>query len=1462
MSNYPNQLDDDASITRVDDNLTEIGALAINQLRSAVFAVEQELGLGLSGSAGTLADRLGVSINANGTLKTSAIVAAGAIVGPVTNAEVSPTAAIAESKLALTYTTQSLYNEIQNLHTDVNNILDITSDLSLDFLKHLNGQNPLTSSANARHVVSHIDMNAEPTDSRDAAYAWPNGIAPRDKAGSLRGSNLAEFLYDLNDEIVRHQNATGTVSTTADTYGHPASAISLDSDDFVVLPRTLKDVQGFATAVDRASFGATANHQQNHHTNGVSRTCRGSILSTDGYGQSIIPYTACKTYLATGGASTTVDNNVNGDDIIEFVPTPDTTFYFDSLFAQVRAGDVLTVNHGAIETQYIIESVRYDFDNSNPPNRTYLVRVNGRNIQDSTTAVARIDRPQYSDNKFGVLTLAQADNNFGEIPSLTVGHPRGASVLGIGFNPTKLDSTHYNLYLELYPTGNPFDKSIILPAVDVTGNVGATPGKYTLDSVIETVNAAFRKEGFNFRFVAFAHNGEFGLMLADAVNNASFSIISGALDSNGVLIPDIFVNNVIGDAVEGAIDVFGVGFTGTAAVDGLGLGRNGANVASPLFKTSYLNINQAQAPTKVFVPLKNKNYYVNGNERSTLNPVSDGYTDGYGDQYWLATSISKTVIPTQTVKVQYSVPLDLRDADLRPGKTILVQPVLLKSDLKYNDIDYGRFIISNVTYSVCDGYAGNDQTIIEVYNAVHATGNAIATVNVDIPVKLYFTDDTISFNALNIANSASSDKFKRFFEAYVDVNGHTFTHERLRYNLSTGNNQITKFNVVKVAPKLRGYLNGSIRQIKLRITSYNATTGLYSGYLGNSASQRGLTVTGKKGEVTRFYDETGVDYVDVIYDVNETVSTYTDVDLTMDLFPSLQLDQEVFFLGTVLYNELTNRLTYLRDGRQFGNLSEQEFSDSAIDFVTSGDRFTHQNGVVRGLEYRYGGNGPGGSTMILSFTGGLALVNGKYTAVNNFTVNLPIVKEYYSATPYDYMLWAACVNARAEIQLIPLTDYDVAGSGIIDPTRIIMVQNPVNNQTYSLESVLFTDLVTKRKDLTPIALVRTNVVGANSGTFTVSDCRKLIRDDSSASVLVWTSDTNSGNFANFTALNNWLKYHATFNNTVRVRGSFAIAANTTFDYVNPVKYVGDGATFTLTGTTLFTLGNNVEFDGIKFVYVPSTDGSYSTNNLVNSTSGMMFCNVTANKNITIKNCEFTTATAERHPFISFNFSATTASLQHLTIQNNKFSYSGAADDKRAVIAIAGPSAAPGADEYAYLVNAVIDGNVCDKNQMISISSDYNVGTSTVRNAIVPINCRIINNVCGAINFLTRQHVPISTYNTTVIADKENMLRISGNTCRFIYSGTNAGIFLVGGGGTRAPMALGTGIFSGSTIMTENNVSWIHTALRIPSGTGFQNPVVIIKNNRITAYNPTFMSPHYFGFSTVNTAIIVDSVSGA
>ena len=65
MTVYPIAIDSDSDIIRVDDNITELGSTAINQLRAAIFAIESEICTTPSGSLSSVAYFLAVSFNSN-----------------------------------------------------------------------------------------------------------------------------------------------------------------------------------------------------------------------------------------------------------------------------------------------------------------------------------------------------------------------------------------------------------------------------------------------------------------------------------------------------------------------------------------------------------------------------------------------------------------------------------------------------------------------------------------------------------------------------------------------------------------------------------------------------------------------------------------------------------------------------------------------------------------------------------------------------------------------------------------------------------------------------------------------------------------------------------------------------------------------------------------------------------------------------------------------------------------------------------------------------------------------------------------------------------------------------------------------------------------------------------------------------------------------------------------------------
>lgn len=231
-SRFPAVLDDDTTIARVDDNISEIGGDAINSLRSAVFNIEETLGINPQGTAADVSTRLGRSLNSDGTIKASALAAIGLVTLPIVNSMIATNAGIEELKLDLNYGTSWLkerYDEIYAL------IISTMDALAID-IGHLTAHVSHPSTY-GRHRTSDID-----------GYA----------GATYDGYNLQGIVDDLNTRIINH--ITDAVAA------HAASAISFDDTDS---PITAGNVQDAIRETSLYIEGATIRHQDRQHSNGI-----------------------------------------------------------------------------------------------------------------------------------------------------------------------------------------------------------------------------------------------------------------------------------------------------------------------------------------------------------------------------------------------------------------------------------------------------------------------------------------------------------------------------------------------------------------------------------------------------------------------------------------------------------------------------------------------------------------------------------------------------------------------------------------------------------------------------------------------------------------------------------------------------------------------------------------------------------------------------------------------------------------------------------------------------------------------------------------------------------------------------------------------------------------------------------------------------------------------------------------
>ena len=1457
MTVYPNALDDDRTIIRIDDNLSELGTLAIDQLREAVFSMQKTLGLNPEGSKTSVEERISVLLAPDGQPNAAALAAVGLVTLPIHDNQIAPNAGIQESKLNLSVDTATLSTQISALGLQVNTLLNLVNSDVTNLGIHISGGQKLIDNVTlARHVASHVDINAVPADIRDAVYIWTGLL---DTSGNLRSAQtVAQALLQINNELVGHEIAILSA--------HPATAITVDSSDWLELPAVdqLQEVLDFidnkevlSTAVDRATLEA----------NGILRNARANRTDLDGYHYNVLPVTRVEAYLAEPAQAAPRDSITNGDDVISFIPDDNSDYSFDTAFTAVKPGDIVRINYGnGIEAVYKVSSIRFN------PGVEWVIRINGFNKFNcdgtgGNYAYARVDRSKHDTNTYGVLAVAPAVANvFPDgactlaLDGVIIGNPQGATALGIGFDPNKLNTNHYRLWLRLYPDGNPLNGYTDLPYIDVTGNAGATPGAYTLESVVEATNAAFRAAGYNYRFIAFVQNGEFGIMLADSWNNAAFSIISGVSDGT-TIIPGTYLFNVVGDAGDG--------------FDALGLGAARAGVASPVNTGFTSSLEAASFPTIVHSPAIGRTYFADGSKNYSLNEKS---TDGY----WTAV-VSDVVhdIPNGTITCTYRVSSVLSDDEVKPGKTIVVQST---NPADQSVLGYGRFIIGWVSY-------GPTYTDIMVINGSHGTGDAEGSVlPLGSNVRLYFTEDSLGFN---IDNLASVGSFHRYHEIYVNAAEDSFAIERARMEKQSVsaamlNTDRANWRIRNVSSKLGGYrIDDNFRYwVRYYVLTYDTTTGEFDGYIGEPNGALGITNTGPithgfKNHPVRYYDSSFVNFIDIEFrEVSGTpgssvLTGVTPQFIDIEIFPSTVLDQEVMRLAGVSHDEKVARsITDLRD---FGTTSEENFTTSAISFIQAGERYLHANGVVRGFGYE----SCNAYNTELTFTGGLALVNGSFVGVDKIGVSLPVIRPASTGT---YSLFI-CVTEGGQLVAVPNNNAE---------------QFWENTGGYFVESLLFSTIVNTRKDLTIIARAEITVSGGVISVLTVTDARRFVWNESVSNYslsIVPENEELSATFHSWEAALNWIDLYGvddieikeiigaglTFAPSIYVKlhgGTISAitlslskiilegtvigpAVGTTICWVNidsveMYKVWITGTTFTSAASAIrrcnFTIDGVLTADRVSFNqstinlyglngltlsdrclvaqsnvnwYVPTT--AYTSNDMVNYDKGYAL-RVSGNSLVSHNRFWCSASTTQRPPIIVNSGSPTNSKIVY-----NTFIDSGSLGADNTAVCFYHASA------NAYLIDVEISGNECYNSQ--------NIVLAPTDSASYPgwdcWNVKVSNNRCGIIGYL-------STATTTGFG-----LHITENTCQSI---TTAQAVRNGTFGHFGTPAGGSGVvfIQNNTI---NGLIWVGTG-GVSAGGCALNIVNNIVNYTVVAQLDKWLNSQNMGYGIKNydyTAVAINFI---
>ena len=1450
MTNFPISIDTDLELERVEDNITEIGAQAINSLRDAVFAIEYTLGINPQGSASDVSSFLTVSHNADGTIKAASLSGLGLITLPITSGMFADYT-IPEIKLVLDHTTASLYADIQSALADYISLYASFTILNADFSKHIYGVEFVADGYLNRHVASHIDINDGTSnggiekyvgiDIRDLSY-YNSGLLDTD--GYIRNADtVMDALIQINSDFLLH-------ALSLDGY-HPASFISLDTALYETIPRTANTVQKAFDFLDSSETVIFNEHRAELHSTGIPRHHNVTTLVDDGYNLKFGPFACESVFLDTGKSYLIFLNPGNAS--------------LDWAFKQLSSGDFVKINYGGFEAKFPIESLLYT------PGSVYEVTIDGYNIIETVGAFAIFEKATFDDNHYGILAVSPAMHNYyfnpanptdgsypsagrntnlGYVPaSAIIVTPNCASATGIDLSLDDLDSSHYKLYVGFYPNADPTSNAIIptvaIKSVDVTGNLGATPGLYTLQQIIDNTNREFRKGGYNYRLVAFEYKGQFGLAIPDIIDNPGFSIISGVSISRA----GAFTNNVVDVA--------------NPTQDPLGLGALKADVASPVYSSSNLT------PVKVFVGRKSNKYNMNGQFIDYLAPGFETNTGNYYDAFFIETNDFGGVIRQRGV---FRINKDLSTANIYPGSTITIHPIAGANYSALQDY-YGRFIVESVDTG-CLGYT-------EIWTVDCCSWNGNPTSSLPLPtranptswvsVKLYFSSDSVSFR--------NEGNYKDYYEINITKDGSSFAHRRAAMPLQTATATHLDttigldytylipyadvinygWHISEVSSKLRGFSfvgsTSSQRYVRFVAISYDAVTKSYEGYICQPSvtapftTNVGQTIRVKSGEVGRYYDNTGIDYIDILFEDDPANPLDPNIArngsfVDIEIFESIKMNEQYLCLASC--EKLTNgrmqsSVWNFTDRRQFGTISERVLTTSALSYIESGDRWLHQNGVLNGFDFiSYQGT-------FATFNGGSALINGTVVNANNFTV-------------YPMNIWvpgfpditfALCIKDDGTHELLPLYTSSILMNFSFGITG---VPNEYR-RTYTIAQI-----IEERKDLLPIYEI-TITSGAEGVDITSApiDIRKFIANNEVKNSLVLyntvaISGTTLplGNFNSWIAVSNYIKATKSLQNTVLVRGETTIDETIDFGGI-PVTIIGDSGNIVnckvIDGVNL-SLNSNMIVRNINFVRATGGDAAAMPYVPSIGTIGLVLDSLTTGtySNITVDGCTFATLTGWRRSgaaHILFEKTGDNAVFHNINITNNSFLEEMTQLDIAFVnrLGLAARNTAIATIRGAVLINVTIDNNSANVGSWSLLSSDNDTGSTGAGSVgLGAYGVKIINNHFDYLwlnlsafmkhGFLPATFVDLPAVNSGVFINNNNFVAIQGKTI--------AGIEITGSDIVK--------LGSPNTIISNNRLSLIKLPVNMTTaiftGTPFGDGDLIIESNTIQSckYVPTLFLP--------------------
>lgn len=455
MSSYPQAIDTDEQLPALTDGVSEIGTTAINSVRDAVLAIERAIGQNPQGNTASLVSRLARTLNEDGTIKAQALLAAGLVSLPITDAQISNTAGIKEAKLDLDVPTDSLQNQITSNDEDIAQLQKLNARIYNDFSQHIAGTAFLHDSFDV--LLSRAWNQAHP------------GTTPPSFVG-LTGYRVGDVLLELNDNLRAHEAASAIGA-------HKASNISVDGSGFVTISPNTDDVQEALTALDQSRNLEMIAHRDSMHANGFDNWANDSFRYSRN--RKKVPHVA-----GDFQASVTVTNRNK----VKFTNV-------NLASARVSQGDVVVISDGYAEGIYIIDDVGPRGAVSAKPILTF-------DEVEATRAISGVDLitdGYVSASIFGAASVPGLKTNLAPtiyqstvLDTIQLARPNSAKLVSLGIQPQLLANSQ-TLVLE---TGLDTGSRTITVSNLRYDRAGPQSQPPTVETVSERINAVMKAAAF------------------------------------------------------------------------------------------------------------------------------------------------------------------------------------------------------------------------------------------------------------------------------------------------------------------------------------------------------------------------------------------------------------------------------------------------------------------------------------------------------------------------------------------------------------------------------------------------------------------------------------------------------------------------------------------------------------------------------------------------------------------------------------------------------------------------------------------------------------------------------------------------------------------------------------------------------------------------------------------------------